>query len=197
MQLTLRSARRLEREIEAQVQMLTNGVTTGNASAVSIYQDFDAVIDSLQIIVANSVESAFKLATVRAKIRKAIETMNETSGLNAMMNQEALLKIKAKVLSQVMTNELTPEERSVSKKRHAAMVASGPTTNHYGGSTDTSPLAATLEKAVLDQFKTQAKDIQRTLLKLVDDMSSINTTKTIDISDEDVAFLEANSFVLQ
>lgn len=195
MQLTLRSARRLEREIEAQVQLLTNGAST-NGSAVSIYQDFDAVINALQINVANSVASAFKLASIRAKIRKAIETMNESSGLNSMMNEEALLKIKAKVLAQVMTVELTPQERVISKKRHAALVASGPVASHYGGSTDTSPLACTLEKAALDTFKAQAKEIQRRLLKLVDDMSAINTTKTVELTTEDVVFLEANSFVL-
>lgn len=195
MQLTLRSARRLEREIEAQVQILTEGTRNHNV-AVSIYQNFDEVVDFLQTNVAVAVDSAFKLAAIRAKIRKAIETANEVTGLNAMMNEEALLKIKAKILTGAMSSELTPAEREITKRRHAAMVASGPTANAYGGSTDTVTLAHTMEKATLDQFKTQAKEIQRRLLELVDGMSALNTTRTIEVSDEDVAFLEANSFVM-
>jgi hypothetical protein len=196
MKLVLRSARRLEREIEAEVNMAVHVASARGGINVSIYESFDDTIATAQSTITKSIDTAFRLSEIRAKIRKMIETENEVSGVNRLMNEEAVLKVKSKVLTQVMGAELTPADRKIALERHRAQVASGAVQNAYGQTTDTVAVSHVMEKATLDLFKAQAKDVQRRMLKIVDEITALNTSRTIEIGAEDVAFLEANNFVL-
>jgi hypothetical protein len=196
MQFNLRSARRLEREIETEIQNLTMGVTAGNGLNVSIYEDFDATLASAQSTVVTNVEKAFRLADIRAKIRKAIETANEASGINSLMNEEALLRAKQKLLTNAMGPELTFSEVQVLRAKHAGLKATGPQSSNYGAVQDSIGVRHIMEKETLDLLKAQSKGIQRRLLKLVDELTSKNTTLEIKVEQVDIEFLEANSFVV-
>ena len=195
MELVLRSARRLEREIEAEIQLQTNAINT-RAVEVSIYGDFDATIAKLQEQGEVRLAKLSNLIEIRASIRKAIETRNETSGLNVKINREAMLKSKAKVLTQVVGTELTDGERLVASKRFEALKATGGNTDSYGRTNDSITVPHVMSADAIAGYNAQAKEIQRELLKLVDEMTAINTSVTVTVSDEDVAYLEANSFVL-
>lgn len=195
MQLVLRSARRLEREIEAEIQLQSGKVQTRGVD-VSIYGDFDATIEKVQAENVSRISLIMKLMDIRYSIRKAIETKNEVSGLNTKINLEALLKAKAKLLTDLVGAELTEAERLVAQKRFEALQSSGPINDHYGRQTDTVNVPHILSGESVAVYNAQAKDVQRTLLKLVDESTSVNTSVTIDVSDDDIAFLEANGFVL-
>jgi hypothetical protein len=195
MELVLRSARRLEREIEAEIQLQTNAINTRGV-AISIYGDFDATIAQLQEQGEARMAKLSNLIEIRASIRKAIETKNETSGLNTKINREAMLKAKAKVLTQLVGAELTDAERLIASKRFEALKNAGGTVSDYGSHNDTVQVPHVMSAASVAGYNAQAKEIQRELLKLVDEMTAINTSVTITVSDDDVAYLEANSFVL-
>lgn len=196
MELTLKSARRLEREIAAEIENLTHQITGSQGSLISIYEDVDSVVQQKEASLIAMAETSFRLVEIRSKIRKAIETANEQEGLNKFMNEEALLRAKMKVLNQVPSTELTPNELNVVRAKHASLKATGPQNNGYGASTDTVGLKQVLSKHNVDLFKAQAKDIQRRLLKVVDALTALNTGKTIQIDDSDISFLEGQSFVV-
>lgn len=192
MQLTLRSARRLEREIGSQVEQSDH--SSSARVSVSIYQNFDETIEATREKVVATLSTNFRLMDLRAGIRKAIESANEAIGLNLLINEEAVLKAKAKMLASSLTAEA---DLDITRQRHAAMVATGATPNAYGQLTDTIDVTSVMNAETLNVLKDEAKSIQRRLLKIVDDMTAINTTTAaVELSAEDVAFLEANNFVL-
>lgn len=197
MEFTLKTARRLEREIGAEVENLTNQISGMQRAHVSIYEDVDAVVQQNEVKLISMAEVSFRLVEIRSKIRKSIETANENEGLNTLMNEEAMLRAKLKVLNQVPSTELTPNELNVVRSKHASLKAAGPQTNSYGGGAqDTVAIQSVLLKPSVDLFKAQAKDIQRRLLKVVDSLTALNTGKMIEINDSDISFLEAHSFVV-
>jgi hypothetical protein len=197
MQLTLKQARRLEREIEAEQQLRAASINT-HGIQISIHENFAEKLFDLQKDTIATVDVCFKMATLRYKIRKSIETDNELSGINLFMNQEALLKNKQKILTDVMTPEFTVSELSIAKKRHDAACTAGGASmgSHTSAMVDYTTVRNTMIKDTLDIFKAQAKDVQRALLKLVDQMTALNSTRTIEISDEDAAFLESLNIVV-
>ena len=122
MKVSMKQARRIEREIGAEIELNTQGQHgIGSQVSVSIYEDLSEKLSALQEETLQSVLKIQDLIRIRFAIRKAIETENEVSGLNALMNQEASLKALAKVLTNVMTGELTDAERNVAIQRHATL----------------------------------------------------------------------------
>lgn len=199
MKLTLRQARRVEREIgtELDIDQTAHG---RHGVAVSAYEN---LLDRLNEIQKDSFEVLAKhqnLLRIRYALRKAVETANEASGLNTLMNREAELKALSKLLTALMTPELTDANITVIAARHAALKASidagKAPENHYGQATDTITLNQVCKTETLAKLGEQAKIVQRELLKIVEKQSSLNNSFEVEISDEDVKILEMNNIIV-
>jgi 23S rRNA maturation mini-RNase III len=195
MELTLRQARRLEREIEG-LKQETLAKTECRQTAISIYQDFDAILKEKQDGIISAIATLVELTRIRFGIRKSIETDNEVSGLNVKMNMEATLKEELKVYDSLVHAELTEAEEQIAKRRHEAAVAAGARADEYGRTTDSTTLHSILGKDKHDLMKLQIKSIRKRLLGLVDEMTALNSTRTIQVSTEDMAKLEEFGIVV-
>lgn len=195
MQLTLRNARRLERAIEQHIVGLAPLFQTRNIQ-ISIYENFEETVAALQTKVIDAVTVAERMVGIRTAIRRLIQNDNEVSGLNKLIAEEASLRATAKVLEQAKGLELTPAEKAIAKKRHDAAVTTGAVQDQYGRVSDVTTLPATLEKATLDVLTVKVKEIQKRLLQITDESTARNTTRLVTVSDDDIAFLEANEIVV-
>lgn len=199
MKLSLKQARRVEREIGAELDIDSSFHSRGQAT-VSIYENLRDKIAAIQVQTVEGLARTRELTRIRFAIRKAIETQNETAGLNTLMNREAELKALAKVITGQMTVELTDEELEIAVQRHAAAKAANEkgtvVQSRYGEATDALVLGTTLRTATLEALRAEGKAIQRELLNTVDQLSALNAGVQVAITDDDVKVLEAAGIVV-
>lgn len=201
MQISLRQARRVEREIGAQLEIDSHGSRgLGSGITVTVYENLEYRLKAIQEDTIRGLAKATSLIEIRATIRKAIESANEISGINQLMNYEAQLKARQKLLTAAMTGELSAADREIAVARHAALkaaVAAGNTPqSRYGEATDGIALTAVLTSETMDALRENAKKIQRALLETVDKLSALNASSTITIADYDVKTLEEHSIIV-
>lgn len=201
MQISLRQARRVEREIGAQLEIDSHGSRgLGSGITVTVYENLEDRLKAIQEDTIRGLAKATSLIEIRATIRKAIESANETSGINQLMNYEAQLKARQKLLTAAMTGELSAADREIAVARHAALkaaVAAGNTPqSRYGEATDGIALTAVLTSETMDALRENAKKIQRALLETVDKLSALNASSTITIADYDIKTLEEHSIIV-
>lgn len=201
MQISLRQARRVEREIGAQLEIDSHGSRgLGSGITVTVYENLEDRLTTIQSETLSVLAKAVELIEIRATIRKAIESANETSGINQLMNYEAQLKARQKLLTAAMTGELSAADREIAVARHAALkaaVAAGNTPqSRYGEATDGIALTAVLTSGTMDALRENAKKIQRALLETVDKLSALNASSTITIADHVVKSLEEHSIIV-
>jgi hypothetical protein len=199
MKLSLKQARRVEREIGAELEIDTVGGRR-NQATFSIYESLRDKVAAIQKETVDGLLKVKELTRIRFAIRKAIETENEVSGLNALMNREAELKSLAKVLTSLMTVELTDEDLEIAVQRHAAAKAANEkgtvVQSRYGESTDELTLGTTLRTETLESLRVYAKQIQRELLTVVDQLAALNATRSISLGEIDAKALEDAGIVL-
>lgn len=201
MQISLRQARRVEREIGAQLEIDPRGSRgLGSGITVTVYENLEDRLKAIQEDTIRGLAKATSLIEIRATIRKAIESANETSGINQLMNYEAQLKARQKLLTAAMTGELSAADREIAVARHAALkaaVAAGNTPQScYGDAIDGIALTAVLTSETMDALRENAKKIQRALLETVDKLSALNASSTITIADYDIKTLEEYSIIM-
>jgi len=197
MQISLKQARRVEREIGAELELNTRG--GGQAKSISIYEDLTAKVDAAQTEMFAELSKFKTLTKLRFAIRKAIETQNENAGLNTLMNREAELRSLAKVYTQLMGAELTDADLSIISQRHAALKVAAEKApvapSRYGEPGDAVTLGTMLRTSTLETLRAESKMIQRELLVVVDKLSSLNATCTVTLVDSDVKALEAAGII--
>lgn len=195
MKLSLKQARRVEREIGTELDINTQAESLGGHLAISIHEDFVTKLQTIQEKALETARSSQEALRIRYNIRKQIETENEVSGINALMNREAFLRANAKVLTGLMSGELTNEEVKIASARHAAAVQSGGVQSHYG-LTDTVALHHTIFTSTMDQLRERAKEVQRELITVVEKLTAMNSTRTVVLEDKDVEHLEKMNIVV-
>ena len=194
MQISLKQARRVEREIGAELDInVAHGL--GGAAAISIHESFIDKLATIQKAALDGADKEEALLKIRFAIRKLIETENEVGGLNTLMNKEALLRSRAKALTARMTSELTQDEYKIAAARHAAAVNSGGVQSHYG-LTDTVRMDNTMFTSTLDVLREKSKTVQREMLNTVDKLTALNSSRMISLSDEDVVTLEKYNIIV-
>lgn len=202
MKVTLRQARRIEREIGAKIEsLITRDIHNHGGFSVTVYEDLRAKVQEVQKSTLEEAASILELTRIRFAIRKAIETSNETSGLNSLMNREASLKTVTKYLTAKMVGELSQQDLDIAVNRHAALKAqveggTAPQNRYSGETTDALTIAQTLTAETLDHLRAEAKNIQRELLAIVERQLAINATASFEVPDEDVKLLEKNDIVV-
>lgn len=199
MQLTLKQARRVEREIGAELDReTTNGRHSGHT--FSIYEDLRTKVQSAQETLLTDLTKVQNLVRIRFAIRKEIETQNEASGLNKLMNREAELKYMLQTLQNLTASELTDSELEIAVQRHAAAKAATengtPVQNRYGQPTDEVSLNTIVRTETMVTLRDSAKAIQRELVKLVEGQAGINLNTKVVVNDADAKLLEQAGIVL-
>lgn len=196
MKLTLKQARRVEREIGTKLETALSN--TGHRQTVSVYEDLRNAVSVLQTQTLNGLKLVKELTRIRFAIRKQIETANEQFELNANMNREAELKSLLKAIVSMRSGELSNDDLEILVQRHAqAKVANekGTAVSRYGDATDEVQLSAWLRTETVAALDKEAKDIQRELVTVVDKLSALNSS-TIDISGADAAILDEEGIIV-
>lgn len=199
MKISLKQARRVEREIGAELEL---SVLHGNRNqaSISIYEDIRAKVATIQTQTLESLNKVKELTRIRFAIRKEIETQNEVADLNILMNREAELKAMSKVLQAMMTVELSDEELEIAVQRHAAAKAANEkgtvVQSRYGEATDVLVLGTALRTDTLETMRVYAKSIQRELLTTVDKLAALNASVQVVLPDADAKFLETAGIVV-
>lgn len=198
MQISLKQARRVEREIGAELDMNVQG--NGRAQSISIYENLTDKVEAAQTDMFVELTKFKTLTKLRFALRKAIETENENGGLNTLMNREAELRSLAKVYTQLMGAELKDDDLSIIVQRHAALKIAAEKApvapSRYGEPGDAVTMTTMLRTSTLEALRADAKLIQRELLDVVDKLSGLNATRTVKMSDEDVKALEAAGIIV-
>lgn len=197
MKLTLKQARRAEREIGTELGKL---VVSRHQVSVSIYEDVRSKVNEIQKQTLENLKKIQQLASIRFAIRKAIETENEVSGLNKLMNREAELKVLDAAIENISVIELTDDALEIAVQRHAATKASHEkgtvVQSRYGEATDEITIPATLRTQTLEDIRAAAKAIQRELRDVADQQAALNVGRTIELHDADAKTLEEAGIVL-
>jgi hypothetical protein len=194
MQINLRQARRLERSILTAQQKLATELNE-HQIRVSMHENFDETVQAMQGKIEKAAVQSVNLVGLRFAIRKAIETQNETSGINKLMNEEAKLKELAKIVTQATTHTVSDAEVKVAKARHEAMVKNGPTQSSYS-TIDYIDVNGAVTSTLEANLTTENKSLQRRLVKIVEELGVLNTTTLIHLSQEDLDLLDKFDIVV-
>ena len=199
MQLTLKQARRVEREIGKELEKETSH-GAHRANTVSIYVDLRSKVAEAQEAMLSDLSKVKELVRIRFAIRKDIESQNEISGLNTLMNREAELKYMLQVLTNLMGGELTDSELEIAVQRHAAAKAAAdngtPLQNRFGQPSDEVSLDSIIRTESMETLRTYAKSIQREVVKLVESQAALNVNAKVVVNDADAKLLEQAGIVL-
>lgn len=194
---TLKNARRLEQEIAGRVRELNNEANATLAGrSVSVYEDLTALMSTTAQDALNRVLEIGKLVEVRYAIRARIAAANETSGLNAAMVREQVLKERSAALSN-LTNQTVLSEQNVGvlTKRLSAIKAGieagtvSTTSSRYGDSTDEIHVSGFNTEAVKAEAKRLTAELKAEIQRIADECSHLNLSTTITVSDEEAALL--------
>lgn len=189
MELTLKQARRLEQSISAAVQ----------AKVSNMHSDMKVTKYNVDQLEAKIAAGATKLMAmfgeidilidIRYDIRRAIELMNEESGLNLCMNIEEKLKAKRTFLQLVgLMAPVSDEDIVVIRARLENVELKQ---SEYGaGWNDTQALNNVLTQEVLDDKKSELRDVMRQITTIADNSAMLNSSKKIVISDDSAATLK-------
>lgn len=200
MQLTLKQARRAEREIGKELDKETSRSSYRGDNTVSVYESLYSKVADAQETLLSNLTKVKELARIRFSIRKDIETQNETAGLNKLMNREAELKYMANILDQMMSVELSDAELEIAAQRHRAAkdgIDKGvPTTNRYGQPSDEITLGAIIRPATMETLRVYAQSIQRELVTMSDQLAALNASAKVVVSEDDAKLLESYGIIL-
>lgn len=194
MQINLRQARRLERDILNAQNKLSQDLTD-HQIRVTIHEDFDATVDATQAKIEAAVVGSVNLSALRFAVRKGIETQNEAAGINALMNEEAKLKDLQKITEMALAHVVSDNDLKIAKARHEAMIKSGPTTTSYS-TVDYIDVNGHVTSKHQADLTNNAKDISKRLVKIVEELSTLNTTTLIDLDADSVELLEKHGIVI-
>lgn len=195
MNLNLKNARRLEQSIEAALNDAERTITCG--VKISVYDEHAET--SLDFAIENLVDAInhqLQLTELRYKIRAAIGTVNETSGLNALMAKEKNLSDQLHLLLTVVNRAslISDSERQIILRKLESK-RDGKGTSSYMDRGDEVDVGIAMDTAMYSDLKTKVQVLKRKKAEMADEMSRLNLTETITISDADVKLLEKYSLV--
>jgi len=194
MQINLRQARRLERNLMLAQQKLNSDMSE-HQIRVTLHEDFQEAVNAMQTKIESAAVQSVNLIALRFAVRKAIETQNEVAGINQLMNEEAKLKELAKVIETSTAHPVTDAEVKVAKARHEAMVKSGPTQTSYQ-TIDYIEVNGSTTSALQASLSAESKTTQRRLAQIGEQLSALNTTTMIELSKDDVDLLDKHDIVI-
>jgi len=197
MKLNLKSARRLEKEIQETIRNIT--YNAAGTVTVSVYSDSPADdIDAAVNEACDSIDNILELTEIRYRIRDDIAKANSRCGITQAMSEERCLASQISFLT-----EITDDINIVSKKAKNELLneilvkkESLTTTTSFSYNSE----SVVIGKAPVSEDKAQSlKDLLCSLKKrrqrLIDECSQKNLTETITLSGDDVELLTKYSLI--
>jgi len=195
MKINLRQARRLEKTLSTEQQKL-QGELGEHQIRVTMHEDFATTVSDVQLKQGMTLAKIAGLLAVRFHIRKMIETKNETSGINRLMNEEAQLRESIKILELTIGHPIAANDLTIAEARHAAMKANGPAPSNYGQSIDYINVDGRVLEDAVNSIAKDMKNAQRRVAKIAEELGYMNSDVTFELPHDMVKVLEANDIVM-
>jgi hypothetical protein len=197
MQISLKQARRLEKDIEVAISALAGKIATpGRSESISIHENLHRKLETLHIETKKLYDSSVELTNARFAVRSLISTAKETSGLNRLITEEARLKeLMSKANALASQTILTDEELSVASARLVQLkndISTGLTkpTDMYGRQSDTVSVTGFLSQADIDGYTEIARSHKRAIADIADKCAALNSTTNISLDVDTVGVLQ-------
>lgn len=185
MQITLKQARRLEKDIEQAISIAYKSSVSHGSFNVSIHELINAKIEALRQESAQSQADGTELITARYAVRGLIAAAKETSGLNKLITQEAMIKdmmTRANIVA--AQPPLVDQELTIAVARLDALRASKPAVNDaYGRSSDTISVTGYLTEQVVTAATEQVRASKKQLVAIADKCAAMNSTVLVELDD--------------
>lgn len=190
MKVTLKEGRRIERRIQ---DKLTKGTYSLDAQ-VSVYSDIDLELeyDTLCLNATQGIEDSVNLIETRILIRRKIQEMNESSGINSIISTREGLSRVYQLYQDVLScnndvQSFNILHKIVENKIKRLETSDSASAGLHGRSDIVEFIPMTQEG--MNDIETSLSEVRRTIDKCDDDLSALNANTTIFISDEMVTFL--------
>lgn len=177
MELTLKYARRLEKQIGEKLNRLRLNVRP--SISISIFDDVDSQLNAANTKVGEYLSTYESLSAIRFGIRRSIEIANFNAGLNLLLNEEAMLRDELNGLA-LLSNwyddgEAMDEHNLRVLKSHHDSVKTQVSTGNCRQEEITVDKYITID--VVKNMKTRIHNIKKRLEEILDACAVINTSK--------------------
>lgn len=188
MKLTLKQARRLEKEIEAHIKSVFSIHSMDHVCSfnVSVHEDLVKVLEDKRVEADKLANQIIALTNTRFTIRDRISHAMANCGLNDLITEEASLKEKLKVVEHFANLKvLTVEQQAIAVSRLNALKTSPDvgTTNAYGKVNDSIQVDHFFTAEQADVYKTSVRKVKKQIADLVDKCAALNASQTIELEE--------------
>lgn len=183
MQITLKQARRLEKDIEQAISLAYKSSVSHGSFNVSIHESINGKVDALRQESAQAQADGAELIAARYAVRSVIATAKETSGLNKLITQEAMIKdlmTRSNIVS--AQSPLTAQDLTIAVARLDALRASNPSVNDaYGRSSDSITVSGFLTEEVVTAAAELVRASKKQLVAIADKCAAMNSTVLVEL----------------
>jgi len=199
MELNLRKARKLESKIEKYLQE-KDLETSAQIRSLGSLEEAKVSLDSKKSEFLKNIIDRENLLKTRYTLRKKIETKNEESGVNSLINMQILTKKLIEDLDKLPKNNLSSEqELSDLLKAHSLMFQNGSSekSNPFSRvpSIKTSFDVTFLSSQDLENLNTRKIKYKKNIEDLEDKLNLLNVSQKIEIPEDMVKLLEAHKLL--
>lgn len=190
MEMNLRNARRVEREAESAIQLLTQALTANVNPVVSAFGDFDTLVAQNQERVGQTIRTITQLTRTRTDIRRAIEVANETSTINQLISETVFLKNiigLAESVVGVAASDLTQAKAQLAAQSSAPGAAMHQQQIRLMNVTDAGTLSV---------MKTELQRNKEALFRAKEEIAALNSSTRIKVADWQVPVLQEAGIIL-
>lgn len=183
MQITLKQARRLEKDIEQAVSAAYKSTVSHGSFTVSIHESIYSKVDALRQEAVTSQADGTELIAARYAVRGLIATAKEVSGLNKLITQEAMVKdLMTRNNIVAASSPLTEQDMTISVARLDALRASKPAVNDaYGRSSDSITMSGFMTEEVVNAASEQTRVFKKQLVTIADKCAAMNSTVLVEL----------------
>lgn len=182
MEITLRKANAIQREIKSVMSTLGATAPTVELNTFTNINDIEGMTETLRA----NIESLDILRMVLYNIRKSVSTANHVSGINDLLADVAYQTEGMKSLEGIALGEVMPSMGEIDRR----IDASGSDKYQYSGMRVSIVPAVMVEKA-----KNCIAVAKREKISIQDKLLNMNITTTITLSDETVEVLRSHTLV--
>lgn len=190
MEMNLRNARRVEREAESAIQLLTQTLNANINPVVSVFGDFDTLVSQNQERIVKSLQAIAQLTRTRTDIRRAIEKANETSTINQLISETVFLKNiigLAESVVGVQQSDLVQAKAQLAAQASVPGAAMHQQQIRLMNITDVQTLA---------NAKTELQRNKESLFRAKEEIAALNSSTRIKIADWQVPVLQEAGIIL-
>lgn len=187
MELNLKKARRLEKQIRDVVEKLNKTANPANL-VISRFEGFDDALSNHQAKIRETISDLMVLNTLRYSIRRQIETLNESCGINSLLTEEAQVRQENWYLDQYIQAAVNDSAMNVARNQHSELASKGSTDGSIYRQ-DSVTIYGTVSAETVKGYKEAFFKNRSRLEAIVDRLAVLNSTTVIKLAKESVDLL--------